>query len=44
MKPIVKLINSKLFVLSFEDDAHRRSHKGYVLPSVEIEDYNILID
>ena len=33
-----------LFVLSFENHAHRRSYKWYFLPAVEIEDYNVMID
>ena len=32
------------FVLSFENDAYRRSYKRYFLPTVEIEDYNAMID
>ena len=35
---------NKLFVLSFENDAHRRSYKRYSLPTVEIKDYNVMID
>ena len=35
---------NRLFVLSFEDDAHRRSYKRYFLPTVEIKDYNVMID
>ena len=34
----------RLFVLSFENDAHRRSYKRYFLPTVEIKDYNVMID
>ena len=33
-----------LFVLLFENDEHRRSYKQYFLLSVEIEDWNIIID
>ena len=33
-----------LFVLSFENDAHRRSYKRYFLLTVEIKDYNAIID
>ena len=33
-----------LFVLSFENDAHRTSYKRFFLPTVEIKDYNIMID
>ena len=35
---------NKLFVLSFENDARRRSYKRYFLPTVEIKDYNVMID
>ena len=35
---------SRFFVLSFENDAHRRSYKQYFLPTVEINDYNVIID
>ena len=33
-----------LFVLSFENTAHRTSHKRYSLPIVEIAYYSIMID
>ena len=35
---------NRLFALSFESDEHRRSYKQYFLPTVEIKDYNIMID
>ena len=35
---------NRLFVLSFENDAHRRSYKRYFLPTVEMKDYNVMID
>ena len=35
---------NRLFVLSFENDAHWRSYKQYFLPTVEIKDYSIMID
>ena len=35
---------NRLFVLSFENDAHRRSYKRYFLPTVEIKDYNVMVD
>ena len=35
---------NRLFVLSFENDAHRRSYKRYFLPAVEMKDYNVMID
>ena len=34
---------NKLFVLSFENDKHRRSYKRHFLPT-EIKDYNVMID
>ena len=33
-----------LFVLAFEGDTQRTSHSSYYLPSVEIKDYNIMIN
>ena len=35
---------NRLFVLSFENDAYWRSYKRYFLPTVELEDYNNMID
>ena len=35
---------NRLFVLSFKDDDGRESHKQYYLPTIEIEDYNVMID
>ena len=35
---------NKLFVLSFNNDDSRKSHKQYYLPTVEITDYNVMID
>ena len=35
---------NRLFVLSFEDDEHRRSYKRYLLPTSEIKDCNVMID
>ena len=35
---------NKLFVLSFEDNVHRTNYKRYVFPTVEIKDYNLMID
>ena len=35
---------NRLFVLSFENDAHRRSYKRYFLPTVEIKDYDVMTD
>ena len=34
---------NRLFVLSFENDAHRRTYERYFLPTVEVKDYNIMI-
>ena len=34
----------RLFILSFEDDELRRSCKRYFLPTVEIKDYNVMIE
>ena len=33
-----------LFVLPFQNDAHRRNYKRYFLRTVEIKDYNVMID
>ena len=35
---------NRLFVLSFENDDDRTSYYKYYVPSVEIKDYNVLID
>ena len=35
---------SRLFVLSFENEDDRTSYNKYYMPSVEIKDYNVLID
>ena len=35
---------NRLFVLAFENDNHRTSDKRYYLPTVEIKDYNIMIN
>ena len=32
------------FVLSFENENHRRSHSNYYLPKVEIKYHNVMID
>ena len=29
---------------SFENDAHQASHKKHFLPTVEIKDYNVMVD
>ena len=35
---------NKLFVLSFENVAQRTSYKRYYLPTVEIKDYNVMVN
>ena len=35
---------NRLFVLAFEDDSQRTSYERYYLPTVEIKDYNIMIN
>ena len=35
---------NRLFLLLFENEAHRRGHTGYHLPTVEIKDYNVMTD
>ena len=35
---------NRLFVLAFENNAHRTRHTGYFLPTVELKDYNVMID
>ena len=35
---------NRLFVLSFEDGRDRESYKKYFRPTVEIKDYNVVID
>ena len=41
--PAFSIVN-RLFVLSFENEDDRTSYYKYYLPSVEIKDYNVLID
>ena len=41
--PTFRNVN-RLFVLSFEREDHRTSSYKYYVPSVEIKDYNVLID
>ena len=43
IEPTFQGIN-RLFVLAFENDAQRTSSKGYYLPSVEIKNYNAMIN
>ena len=35
---------NRLFVLSFENDAHRKNDKRHFLSTVEIKNYNVMID
>ena len=35
---------NRLFVLSFENEDDRTSYYKYYMPSVEMKDYNVLID
>ena len=35
---------NRLFVLAFETDAQRTSSKVYYLPSVEVKNYNVMIN
>ena len=42
-EPSFQRIN-RLFVLAFENDDHRSSTRRYNLPTVEIKDYNIMIN
>ena len=35
---------NRLFVLSFENEAQRIRYKRYYLPTVDIKDYNVMID
>ena len=34
----------RLFVLPFEDDAHRTRHTGFLLPKVKKKDYSVMTD
>ena len=35
---------NRLFVSAFENDTERTSAKGYYLPTIEIKDYNVMIN
>ena len=35
---------NKIFLLSFQNNEHRRSHKQYFLPILEIKHYSVMID
>ena len=41
--PSFQVLN-RLFVLSFENENDRTVHTKYYLPTVEIKDYNVMID
>ena len=43
MGPRFQVLN-RLFVFSFKNGDDRESHKQYYLPTVEIKDFNIIID
>ena len=43
LEPSFQRIN-RLFVLAFKNDMHRKNSKRYNLPSVEIKDYDVMID
>ena len=43
VEPSFQGIN-RLFILAFEDDAQKTSNKRYYLPSIEIKDYNVMVD
>ena len=34
----------RLFILSFKDNDGRKNHKQYYLPTVEVKDYNLMIN
>ena len=35
---------NRLFVLYFQNEGNRIVHTGYLVPKLEIEDYNVMID
>ena len=37
-------MKNRLFLLSFENHTGRTSYQWYYLPTVEIKDYNVMID
>ena len=41
--PSFQVVN-RLFVLSFENNEYRTTHRGYFLPKIELKDYNVIID
>ena len=43
MGPSFRGVN-RLFVLSFEDNAHQTRNTWYFLPKLEIKDYNVMIN
>ena len=43
VKPSFQGVN-RLFVLAFENDTQRTSHKGPYIPNIQLKGYNILIN
>ena len=43
IEPSLQGVN-RLFVLAFENDAQRTSNRRYYIPTVEIKNYNVMID
>ena len=43
VEPSIQGIN-RLFVLAFQNDTRRTSHSRYYLPTVELKDYNVMIN
>ena len=43
VEPSIQRVN-RLFVLAFENDTQRTSHRGSYLPNVEIKNYNVMIN
>ena len=43
IEPAFQMVN-RLFVLAFENEAQRKVHSGYYLPTVEIKNYNVMIN
>ena len=41
---LIDPVLNRLSVSSFKNDAHRRSHMRFFFPTVEIKDYNVMID
>ena len=43
INPSFQRVN-RLFVLSFEDNAHSKGYNQYFFPTIETKDYNVMID